>query len=332
MPAPRQKITTLGQGSSSINTNPQQQIYTPNIINERGNTVGNIVSGRGTVARQGIWIYYYYPDGTNTGNKIYRVKTDGSCKQKLNDDKSCCINVVGEWIYYFNYSDNSKLYKMKTDGTSRQKISDDGGHGINLVDDWLYYSNWSDDRKLYKIKIDGTGRQKISNDFSTNINVVDGWIYYNFYNLHAGFFRNKTSCHIYKIKTDGTGRQKLNDENCGGINVVDDWLYYGTRGVIKKMKTDGTDVKIITKNGAGDLNISDGWIYYRQAKNELCRLRTDGTGNEWLDSDKCDVSGGISVIDEQIYYANWSKGIGENFYTIRTDGSNKQQQLLLLQE
>lgn len=46
----------------------------PGVVNERGNTVGNIVN-YGYVAMQGDWIYYRNP---NDNNKLYKIRTDGT--------------------------------------------------------------------------------------------------------------------------------------------------------------------------------------------------------------------------------------------------------------
>ena len=97
---------------------------------ERGNTVGNIVNG-GNVAQKGEWLYYR---NTSYKYKLYKIRTDGSDKTKLNDDDSKYINVVGDWVYYSNcnwseektrYRYNNyfyTLYKIRTDGTGKQKV------------------------------------------------------------------------------------------------------------------------------------------------------------------------------------------------------------------
>jgi hypothetical protein len=107
---------------------------------EYGNTPGNITNG-GIACQKGDWIYYTnYSDGY----KLYRIRTDGSDRTKLNDDGSSCINVVGDWVYYNNGNDH-KLYKIRTDGSDRTKLNDDDSIYINVVGDWVYYNNESDE-------------------------------------------------------------------------------------------------------------------------------------------------------------------------------------------
>jgi hypothetical protein len=42
--------------------------------------------------------------------------------QKLNIDASFSINVVGNYIYYWDNSDNNYIYRIQTDGTDRQIV------------------------------------------------------------------------------------------------------------------------------------------------------------------------------------------------------------------
>jgi hypothetical protein len=85
-------------------------------VNEYGNTPGNIING-GYAAIQGDWIYY---NNASDDGKLYKIKTDGSGRQKLNDDVSSYINVIGDWIYYTD--DIGNICKIKTDGSERQLV------------------------------------------------------------------------------------------------------------------------------------------------------------------------------------------------------------------
>ena len=50
------------------------------------------------------------------------------------------INVLGDWIYYVNNSDDLHIYKIKTDGTGRKKLSDTFADYMTVVGDYIYYS------------------------------------------------------------------------------------------------------------------------------------------------------------------------------------------------
>lgn len=53
---------------------------------------------------------------------LYKIRTDGSGRQRLSDESSLYINVAGEWIYYVNFDDEGRIYKIKTDGSGRQRV------------------------------------------------------------------------------------------------------------------------------------------------------------------------------------------------------------------
>ena len=93
---------------------------------------------------------------------LYTIRTDGTGRQKLcNDERSWSVNVVGDWIYYSNGSDDYKLYSIRTDGTGRQKLIDDMADYINVVGERIYYysrNEFSHD-SLYSIRIDGSDRR-----------------------------------------------------------------------------------------------------------------------------------------------------------------------------
>ena len=79
------------------------------------------------------WIYYssygdelakMYRDFRIFGESegIYRVKINGSDKQRISDVSGQSVNIAGEWIYYINLRDNRALYKVRVDGTEHQPV------------------------------------------------------------------------------------------------------------------------------------------------------------------------------------------------------------------
>ena len=50
---------------------------------------------------------------------VYRMRTDGSERTRIGEDRAAFLSVQGDWIYYANQDDNNSLYRMKTDGSER---------------------------------------------------------------------------------------------------------------------------------------------------------------------------------------------------------------------
>ncbi len=55
------------------------------------------------------------------------------------------INVVGDWIYYSNIDDNWKIYKIRTDGSGREQVNNDRSWFLSVFGDWIYYEDAADD-------------------------------------------------------------------------------------------------------------------------------------------------------------------------------------------
>jgi len=71
----------------------------------------------------GDWIYY--TSYATNPEKIYRVKKDGSDSQELGVAVGLTqFNVAGDYLYYADPGDGRRLYRMKTDGTGKEKICD----------------------------------------------------------------------------------------------------------------------------------------------------------------------------------------------------------------
>lgn|GEM_PF-2384716 len=306
-PAPNQ---TQPPQQTATTQPPQTTIETqiPYPINTYGNTSGNITN-RGLVAIQGDWIYY--SNGSDIG-KLYKIKTDGTGKQKLNDDYSSqYINVIGNNIYYSGT--NSNLYTINIDGSGRKKLNNDYTEYIYVIGDKIYYKNYSSNGSaIYSIKTDGTDRKSLSNDSPDCLSIMGDRIYYR---------NNSDNCKLYSIKTDGTDKQKLNDDITCEINVVNDEIFYRNNSdndKIYKIKTDGTDRQKVSDDtdGSAFLNVVGDMIYYSHSwgDNGTYSIKTDGTENKKLSDD---YAWYINVVGDQIYYQKGS------MYTMKTDGTDK---------
>lgn len=188
-----------------------------------------------------------------TGNRLYRIDSDDS-KMLLTNDYAKYINVIGDQVYYVNFSDDFKIYKINKDGTEREPVNDSiGANTMVIKDRWIYFSNTKDLARIYKMKLDGSELQKITDDTSVNF-VIDGdWIYYsNESDPFDGNTAEEGHSHLYKIKTDGTGRQKVADMVSWCVSTRGDYVYFinsTEQGPLYRIKKDGSGEpeKIIDK-------------------------------------------------------------------------------------
>ena len=75
----------------------------------------------------------------------------------------------GDWIYFRNDADSSKLYKVRTDGSGKTKLCDDKIYWLIILGNWIYYGVFfpalcanAELELIYKIRMDGTERQEIN--------------------------------------------------------------------------------------------------------------------------------------------------------------------------
>ena len=126
---------------------------------ELGYIYGNL-NNEGRLAGSNGWIYYTI---SGSGHGLYKMKSDGSEQTKINTDKAFWINIVDDYIYYFNNNDAEQsggICKLKMDGSNKTLITRDVAYSINVIGSWIYYSNISDGGKIYKILNDGSKKTK----------------------------------------------------------------------------------------------------------------------------------------------------------------------------
>lgn len=197
------------------------------------------------------WIYYLNhgldyrgEDGTILfkDRGLYRMRIDGTEKQLITKDFATYVNVVDNYIYYSNYSDNDRLYRVSIDGTEIEKLNDERSIYINVIDGWVYYNNMEGEDAFFRIRIDGSDRQVISGVRPAYINISNGWVYYaNTFDYHK----------LYRCRIDGSEVQKLSDEWAHMIWVFGDNLFYKSRYDdfdLYQISIDGSGKKVFSKN------------------------------------------------------------------------------------
>lgn len=317
------------QTGETTNVSSKQPVFVNTQANEAiittGNTPGNI-NNIGLVEQKDGWIYY---SNYSDNEYLYKMRTDGTEKTKLNSETSAYINVVGDWVYFEEEVKDSRpddgsdrenywlLYKIRIDGTDKTKLSNDRMGNLNIVGDWIYYKNCSDEARLYKIHTDGTSKTEITEDQAGFINVVGDWIYYTNYS---------DEWYLYKIKTDGSSKMQLNNYKSREVDVIGDWIYFVNMDdsfYIYKIRINGEDETILVDNETAYINIVGDWIYYNNYDDNkyLYKVRTDGSNRIRLN---CEASYCLNVLGDWIYYTTRNDDNIDYLNKIRTDGTEKQ--------
>lgn len=324
-----------GSGDSSSDS---EQV----LSEDEGNTAGNLKNGGFVVEKNG-WIYYI-----KNGNKIYRIKTDGTQETKITDVKNArALNVVNNNLYYVGDSNVSENSNTESDSISIYKVSTGGSYGTTLVSedeesfgkgypymkvigDYAFYSpnlqyiskeNASLYDNFYRINVDNRDSKQTSGEYLRSLAVQNGCIY----------FTTMSDNRIRKMptsgnkKSDGTLDNKEVDLGLKGriIDVIGDYIYYSdVDGNTYKIREDGTEkTKIVS---IPDQSIIYGnWVYYVVPGSEnlyqLHKMKIDGTQDTGLNAYKVE---GFSITGDWIYYRNSGSG---NIYRIKLDGTAREE-------
>lgn len=83
-----------------------------------------------------------------------------------------------DYYYYSSHSDDMTLYKIKIDGTGKQKIADVRANELVVYGDWIYFNNWSYGGYLFKIKTNGKALTKLTDFEVKNIELDQAVVRY----------------------------------------------------------------------------------------------------------------------------------------------------------
>ena len=72
-------------------------------------------------------------------NKMFIYDLDTATETCICEDPCAIANSNEEWIFYTNKNDNENLYKIRTDGSERQKILDKEVYNIHVIGNRLFY-------------------------------------------------------------------------------------------------------------------------------------------------------------------------------------------------
>jgi hypothetical protein len=182
--------------------------------------------------RKDGWIYFMEETirtdhiGEVVKGYIYRMKEDGSQKQRLSDDIVTTFAVVDNKIVYSYYGtydhhheyggiineDTMKIKSMNLDG-SNPKVIQDNVRSFRMVanDEWVFYED--DDGGIYRMRADGSGKLKLSDHI---IDYYEGFLTVTndkiIYSTFETFEDEDWEYTVYVMNTDGTNRQKIADD------------------------------------------------------------------------------------------------------------------------
>lgn len=127
------------------------------------------------------WIFYTNIDDNFS---LYKIDKDGNNKTKIVDTKlaytynvvnqisgKTFFDLIDEYIYYINLSDNSKLYKVKLDGTDNVKVLDKSVKIIWVKDNHIYFQE-TNGIKTMVIDSDGKNEKEVMSKYINDLSII----------------------------------------------------------------------------------------------------------------------------------------------------------------
>ncbi|NFF78963.1 DUF5050 domain-containing protein [Clostridium sporogenes] len=251
----------------------------------------------------GQWVYYVNHKGGNEENCLYRIKKDGSSRERLTNTTIDSLVFSDNYIFYSEYisssgKDNYKIYRIKKDGSNKIALSNVRGTNLIIQGPFLYYLNIEDNYSIYRIRVDGLDMKKINNYSSRNfMKIQDGWIYY---------INEELGNNLYRITLDGNYEERLNNDSC--INAVMDnrRIYYGKdidseKTYLYRINIDGLERKKICEGDCSRAIVltRDNIYFSGNSKEGIYKIRKEG--GELCTITKDNVLG-LDIVGHWIYY------------------------------
>lgn len=156
-------------------------------------------------------------------NKIYRMKTDGSALEVLNDNElnnDCYeLYVINDEIYYIGV--NAEICKMDLNGSNKTVVADNGTGYLGITDKYIIYNNLASETGIeyvtYIMNLDGTDAKPIIEGKRLySVSIEGKYIYY-----------SDSNKKLYRTEI-GSNKEELLYDNIEvyNLNTNDGYAYY----------------------------------------------------------------------------------------------------------
>jgi hypothetical protein len=283
-----------------------------NVTPSSVNSPGNLHNG-GAYAHDGNYLYYA---NANDQYKLYKMRSDGREKQKLNDDASIYINLHKEWLIYYSPAENVEqagIYRIKKDGSEKKLLWKGKTCKIMLVDEYIYFHG--SQGKFQKMDINGKNLQTIASLPTCLYFIEDDFL-----------FSYKTPYGIHRVNLKNTDdSQLLLDYVSYAFLVQDDSVYYSDlkskqfkRLILHSKQTVEYPVKEPVQ-----INVENDTIFFIDQNYHIYRMNKDGSQLQKLNED---ISYRLHIVDGWIYYEKFQHDPLDSSYT---DNSSEPYRMML---
>lgn len=153
--------------------------------------------------------YMYFIEGSRPYTVFCRANPDGTDKREIFRGDFVRIIIDQGWLYFTDLSDGNKLWRVKLDGSEPEMILDqqwDFGMIAFVYDNWVYFHGGNGE--IYRVRSDGEYLAPFSSNIDFPYWVKSGYLYYNSID-DDGFYRMRPDGSDKKRISDRDGQFML---------------------------------------------------------------------------------------------------------------------------
>lgn len=220
------------------------------------------------------YIYCLEHDEDSKQNNLIKVRTNGKHKEILARDIDDAQVLANEkWVYYHK---NDNLYRVKLNGTDREKVSSKKISYFHIDGNWIYYIYENNEGNDYiaRMELDGDDAQRIAKadveEHYQQLFVKGNKVYYITAKYNEEDF--ETEFYLYKMNKKGEKVNKICNLGTDiiDINMHEDRIYYIIQEdvdehTLESIKYNGTGEKTISIRKTKTMlntNLTEDWVIY----------------------------------------------------------------------
>lgn len=237
-----------------------------NKIKDNGKKVKSIIDGE-YYSLNLIGNYIYCVEKEEEKYNIVKIKNNGKNKEIIARDISFSnITITEDWIYY---NKNNVLYRIKLDGSTKEKVSDKNITIYQIKGNKIYYIYEIDNEQyIARMKLDGSDNKRIAKQELEEARYIALYVKGNkvYYILQKDTDNYEQECYLYRMTKSGEKVKEILKigTDVDSINMQEEKIYYSTAGDIYSMKYNGTAKELIKKSGDDiyNINVTEEWVFF----------------------------------------------------------------------
>jgi hypothetical protein len=277
-----------------------------------GNTPGNLYNA-GLFCESDNVIYFANP---RDEFKLYKMNSDLTNPEKINDDSVMYINADKNYLYYvrnntksdndysfFSYNNNSLCRINKAKPGKALILDQDPCIYASLLGNYIYYLHYDDENatSLYKVCIDGTNRTQVMPTYIFTCSALEEAFYYNNTEKNGDLYKFSTNTDTSTLFYNCNCYRPIVDKNSNIYYMDVDNNY----SLVKT--TSGGQPKTIIKDRVDCYNVGSNIVVYQ--KNDPTQpglFYKDLKKNEEPNEIKIGVFKNIHITSKYLFFTDYS--------------------------